>query len=251
MPSWSKRRKIMYGGAVAIFLIGVIGIPTFRYFYQAPTCSDGKKNGDEKGIDCGGSCQRLCQSDFLAPDVAWTRFEELAPGLYNLATYIINPNTSGEAKDVPYQMSVYDSKGASIIETRSIVTLPPHRNTLAFQSAVSVGKRTPARVLFEFTSPPDWYRSSDTLSAISVVDKKYSEDETGSSLSVALKNSSPYAIGRISVYAILYDKDGNSLGFSKTILDEIPALGSVTAPFTWSVNRQGKVISIEVLPVAE
>jgi len=28
-------------------------------------------------------------------------------------------------------------------------------------------------------------------------------------------------------------------------------LGSVQAPFTWQENRRGKVISIEVLPVAE
>jgi len=81
--------------------------------------------------------------------------------------------------------------------------------------------------------------------------KKYLEDELGSSLTVVMKNTSVYPLSDIGVYAILYDKDGNALGFSKTLLDEIPAQGSSLAPFTWPVNRKGAVISIEILPVAE
>ena len=38
---------------------------------------------------------------------------------------------------------------------------------------------------------------------------------------------------------------------SKTIVDGIDGLGLVDAPFTWAENHQGKVVSIEVLPVAE
>ena len=68
---------------------------------------------------------------------------------------------------------------------------------------------------------------------------------------VTLNNASVYLIGRMSVYAILYDKSGNALGFSKTIVDEILPRSSTLAPFTWPVDRKGEVISIEVLPVQE
>lgn len=251
MSSWSKRRKTLYTTVVAIVVIGFIIVPGFYFFYKSPTCSDGIRNGNEQGTDCGGSCERLCQSAFLAPSLAWTRFEEVAPSLYNVAAYIVNPNTSAEAVNVPYRIILYDDRGVIITDTRGSVTLPPHRNTLAFQGAINVGKRIPAKALFEFTSAPNWYKHSDQLAAIAIGEKKYVDDESGSSLTVSLKNTSVYSLVNISVYAVLYDKDGNALGFSKTVLDEIPPQSSVIAPFTWPINRQDKVISIEVLPVAE
>ena len=249
--SWAKRRKTLYATIVAILLVGAVIVPTFLYLYTAPSCTDGAMNGNEQGIDCGGSCQKLCQSAFLSPSVAWTRFEELAPKLYNVAAYIINPNTDAEAKDVPYRMAIYDSRGVVITEFTGKVTLPPHRNTLAFQGAVQVGERVPAKVLFEFTSAPDWNKKTDTLLPLMVIDKKYTEDTSGSSLLVQLRNTSVRDIPNIAVYTVLYDGEGNALGFSKTYVDNVKAQGTEIAPFTWPLDRKGSVISIEVLPVAE
>jgi len=251
MDSWSKRRKKMIAYGIAAFAVLVIGFPSFFYLYKAPTCFDSRQNGGEQGVDCGGRCSRLCQSAFLAPSVAWTRFEEVAPGLYNIASYIVNPNTDGKAVAVPYKMSIYDDRGMLITVETGSVTLPPHRNTLAFKGAVSVSNSKPAKVSFEFTAPPDWYRGADPLRSIRVSGKDYSEDQTGSSLSVTLGNDNIVPLDNISVYVVLYDVDGNALGFSKTLVDEIPANGKAIAPFTWGVERQGRVVSIEVLPVAE
>jgi hypothetical protein len=251
MSSWSQRRKSVYAVVIFIIVVGVIGVPGFYLFYQAPTCTDRVMNGNEQGVDCGGSCQRLCQTSFLQPSLAWTRFEQVAPGLYNLAAYIVNPNIEAEALNVPYHLALYDDRGVLITDTTGRVTLPPHRNTIAFQGAVNVGKRVPSKALFEFTAAPDWHKKKDVLAAIAVGDKKYAEDSLGSSLIVTLKNTSVYPIVNVGVYTVLYDKDNNALGFSKTFVDEIPPKGSALAPFTWPVDRKGAVISIEVLPVSE
>ncbi|MEK7610102.1 MAG: FxLYD domain-containing protein [Patescibacteria group bacterium] len=251
MSSWSKRRKKIYATIIVVFFVGVIVIPAFIIFYRAPTCFDGGQNGNEKGVDCGGSCQRLCQNSFLSPSLAWTRFEEVAPSLYNIAAYIVNPNIEGEAINVPYHLVLYDDRGVLITDTNGLVTLPPHRNTLAFQGAVNVGKRIPAKALFEFTAEPNWHKRVDSLSSMAIGKKNYTEDDAGSALTVNVKNVSVYPLTNISIYVVLYDKNGNALGFSKTLIDEIPPKGSMIAPFTWPLNRQGKVISIEVLPVVE
>jgi hypothetical protein len=251
MASWSQKRKLIYGGSIAVILAAAIFLPAFFFFYKAPTCFDGVKNGYEQGVDCGGSCQRLCPSAFLAPNVAWTRLEQVAPSLYNVAAYIVNPNPNAGAASVPYHVILYDAQGIEITEYAGAVTLPPRRNTIAFNGAVSTGKRIPTRALFQFTAPPNWLVQTDPLSAIAVGDKKYVEDAYGASLAVTLKDTSVEPLGRTSVYVVLYDKDGNAIGFSKTIIDTIPGLGSATAPFTWSSSFNGAVISIEVLPVAE
>ena len=251
MSSWSQRRKLIYSSSAMLLIVLVIGVPAFFFFYKSPTCSDGIRNGDETGVDCGGSCQRLCQSAFLVPVVAWTRLENVAPGLYNVAAYIQNLNTNAVAVSVPYHVIIYDSQGVEITEYTGNITLPPHRNTLAFNGAVNMGKRIPVKALFEFTQAPNWRTAADPLVALSIGDKKYSEDSSGTSLLVTLNNTSVNQISSTDVYVVLYDKDGNALGFSKTVVNNIPAYGSTVAPFTWPTSFNRKVISIEVLPVAE
>jgi hypothetical protein len=251
MASWSEKRKFIYASVAVLFVIGVVGVPAFLLLYSAPTCFDNKKNGNEKGVDCGGKCTRLCQDSFLPPSVAWTRLERVVPGVYNSVAYIINPNTEGEARDVPYHMAIYDQNGMLIIDQKGMVTIPPHRNTLAFAGLIRTGNSIPSKVLFEFTARPDWYKKTDTLSTILITEKDYIEEGESSSLRVVLKNDSVKNIGKLNVYAVLYDNAGNAIGFSKTIVDEIRAGSTVTAPFTWNTNRNGEVVSIEVLYVAE
>lgn len=252
MSSWSRHRKLSVAAIVLLLLIAAVAVPAFLLFYKAPSCFDGAENGSETGIDCGGRCERLCQDNFLPASVAWTRFEELAPGLLNVAAYIVNPNTEGEAKNVPYKLALYDGKGILIGEYNGTVNIPPHRNTLAFQTALQIGRSIPSKALFEFTAPPDWRKEADPLKSLSIGNKDYNEEGDASSLSVTLRNVSvSKSLGRMSVYTVLYDVGGNAIGFSKTIVDEIAPEESVIAPFTWPRSRQGRVVSIEVLPVAE
>lgn len=251
MSSWSSRRKTIYGGTLTILILGVIAIFVFPLVYKAPTCSDGIKNGDELGIDCGGSCQKLCQSAFIPPSTRWVDFEQLAPGIYNVAAYIVNSNPNGQASNVPYHIVLYDKKGIEIVDVPGIVNIPSHRNTLAFLSQVSTGKSIPYRASFEFKSAPDWNKGADQLGSLVIADKKYEDNNLGSSLDVKIRNTSVYPIGRLSVYAVLSDVDKNVVGFSKTVVDGIDPESETSASFTWPTNRQGSVISIEVLPVAE
>ena len=251
MASWSQRRKLIYSSGVVVIILVLIGLPTFFYFYKAPTCSDGIQNGSETGVDCGGSCQRLCQNAFLTPVVAWTRLENISTGLYNVAAYIQNLNTNAVALSVPYHVIVYDDQGIEITEYTGTVTLPPHRNTLAFNGAISMGKRIPAKAFFEFTQSPNWQTAIDPIAALVIGNQKYNEDSNSASLSVTLNNSSVNQIPKTDVFVVLYDKKNNAIGFSKTIVNNVPAYGSTVAPFTWPTSFGGKVISIEVLPVAE
>jgi hypothetical protein len=251
MASWSSRRKLTYALIVVFALLVFIVVPAFLVFYKAPTCFDGKMNGNETGFDCGGSCARLCQSAFLPPRVEWggAKFERLADGLYNVAAYIVNPNMTGAAVDVPYKMALYDDRGILITERAGKVTLYPHRNSLAFQTAVDVDKRVPTKATFEFTSPPNWFKSTDNLWGLAVLDKKYQEDDIGSSLEVTLENTTLIPYEDVQVSVVLYDIDGNAIGFSQTRIDALASKNSrEIAPYTWPVTRNGRVTTIEVIP---
>lgn len=254
MATWASRRKLIYALILIGVLIVLVGLPLFKIFYKAPTCFDVRQNGNETGVDCGGSCRLLCQSAFIPPRIEWggAKIEKVADGLYNAASYVVNPNISGAAVNVPYKISLYDSEGLLIVEKNGVVTLYARRNALAFQTGINTGKRIPTKATFEFTAAPVWFKSADLLEGISVIDKKYLEDESGSSLEVVLENKTLVTFNDVQVSVILYDTDGNAIGFSQTKIDTIGAKNArEVAPYTWPINRQGKVASIEVIPSIE
>ena len=251
MASWSSRRKFTYGSVVIGGIILIVGLPTFLLFYKAPTCADGKQNQGEDGIDCGGPCVKLCPSSFLPPEVIWTRSEPVAPGLYNVGAYIVNNNLNGAAYNVPYEMQLFDADGILITNKSGSITIPPHRNTIAFQGSISTEKRTPAKTIITLGSA-QWVSASDELGNLAITDKKYSEDQNSSSLQVTLANNGLTAYKNLTVYVVLYDANSNAIDFSRTVIDSVPANGgSIVAPFTWPVSHNGQVVSIEVLPVLE
>ncbi len=255
MASWATRRQFTYVTVALIALLVVIGLPAFKIFYKAPTCSDGIQNQGEQGIDCGGPCRTLCQSSFLPAVIVWTDTQMISPGLYNLAAYIENPNITGAAVNVPYEFSVYDNQGILITQQQGVMDIPANRNTLAFIGAVDMGKRIPAKggVTFQFTQAPLWKKAHDTLSDLNYPTPIYSEDSSSSvpsaSLQVAITNQGLIPVDNITVFAILKDINNNEIDFSKTTIDEIVAGGKYVAPFTWPYSHKGAVVSEEILPV--
>lgn len=252
MASWAAKRKLTYASIIILVIAGIAIYSFLHFFYKAPTCFDGIQNGNEAGVDCGGSCNRLCQSAFLPPRIEWggAKLEKLADGLYNAAAYVVNPNINGGAVRVPYKMSLYDEKGLLIVDRFGEMTLYPRRNSIAFQTAIDTAQRVPTKATFEFTAAPVWYKAVDNLEGITVIDKKYKEDENGSSLEVILENKNLLAYENMLVGVVLYDGNGNTVGFSQTRLDILPGRnGREIAPYTWPIGRNGKVTSIEVLPI--
>lgn len=240
----------MYGTIVVLIIIGAIGLPAFIFLYKAPTCSDGKKNQDELGIDCGGSCSKLCADRFLEPRVTWSRADNVAPSVYNLASYVINPNIDVEARAVPFTINVYDKTGLFILSQKGFMDIPAHRNTLAFVPGINLGSRMPSRITFQFDAKPNWVKAnSSKLLPVDVGNIVYEEDVAGGNLTAEIKNPSLLPIGPIVFYAIMYDEDGNVLGFSRTDIDGLKAGAVESIGFTWPTKRTLPVVRKEIIPI--
>ena len=263
MATWSTKRRWSYISILTFIILVLIVIPGFFTFYKSPTCFDGVQNEGEFGIDCGGPCQKLCQSAFLPAKILWSDSEVIAPGTYNLAAYIQNPNIYGVAVNVPYTFSFFDDQGVLITQVHGTMVSPPNRDTLAFAGAVKVGARIPAKngVTFTFDRDPIWIKAFDSLGNISIGTPEYKENSVTSSaasqggvgayLQVPIGNRALVPYTGVTVFAVLYDRNGNHVGFSKTYLDEIPAASEKIAPFTWPYSFAGSVASEEILPVVD
>lgn len=58
LMTWALKRQIFYIGILllVIFIFGFLLISSS--LNRTPSCTDGRKNGDETGVDCGGGDAR-------------------------------------------------------------------------------------------------------------------------------------------------------------------------------------------------
>lgn len=248
MSSWSTRRRLAYFLALIIAIALIAASVFFVLFYKAPTCFDGKQNGSERGVDCGGSCTRLCPADFAAPKIQWAYSQKVVSGVYNSLAYVENPNPSVEATNLDYVFRLYDTSGVLVAERTGSAFVPAGQKLAIFEGGIRTGERIPYRTTFEFTSEPAW-RQGAQLSKLRVVSVDASEGVSPRA-EARVKNEATFTQGPLDAFIVLYDVNGNRVAFSKTVVDSIAAGQTATLSYTWPEAFLKPIVKKEVLLVA-
>lgn len=213
-------------------------------FSAPPLCTDGKQNGDEHGVDCGGSCSVLCKGEARAPVVLWARAFETAPQAYTAAAYIQNNNLDAGARRVGYSFQLFDADNKLVVDRAGVADLPPVSVVPIVEPGINVGNRTVARALFSFSTEPVWVKAG-VLPKLAVSNQKLVAD--ASRLEASVSNDSFNDV-RATVAAVLFDGDGVARAASKSTVS-VPARSSIPVVFTWGEPAQGVVrAEITVLP---
>ncbi len=248
--SWGTQRR----NRILLIIFIVVAVPAALWFfvfsYKAPTCFDGKKNGSEIGVDCGGNCSLLCQSQALAPYVKWERFFPVAPGIFNAVAYVENQNSNASTV-LKYKFTLFDSENAILAEKVGTARLLARENIPIVSGQLSTGKATPTRISFEITNKLVWNNQPPRELKILVEDEKLTEEEKQTSVIAKLSNIGLERILDISAFVILYDRNDNSVGVSSTYVDKINPNESKNIVFTWPRNFGGEVVRFEIIPLYE
>lgn len=230
--TWSKRRQmIILGGLILIFFL-VFGTIGYTFLHQAPTCSDNKKNQDEKGIDCGGVCSRICLLDTKSLTIEWVRLFKTREGLYSAVARVNNPATNSIAKDVPYTFSLKDQTG-KIVATRSGTVFIPARDTFVVFEGTIATEANPQTVTFQFDEKPDWTRSNYIQPEITILEKELINLDTSPRLIATISNPNIVDVENLTLSALIYDDQGNAVQVSQTYMSKIEAGATTKATFTW------------------
>jgi hypothetical protein len=111
-----KGQKVYYKGLEVKTLSGTPQV--------SPTCNDGIQNGDETGVDCGGSCS-TCSVDFVAtvtaPD-AIANESDLSIGYYQIC--LDRANDTGSDMIIDYDLSGTGVAGTNYVGLSGSVTIP-------------------------------------------------------------------------------------------------------------------------------
>jgi hypothetical protein len=231
--SWSQKRKFIYLGSIFIFLFIVVGVPAFLHYYKAPTCFDGKQNQTELGVDCGGSCVLLCEVQYVDLNVLWSRFTKVTDGYYNVLAYIENPNLNAGAANLKYTFKLYDRDGILLAQRFGVTSAPANKILTVFEPDMFTGNLVPARVDFSFTTQPIWLRQQSREVGLSTNELVVSREDTSPRLTATLTNKTVDIVRKIEAVAVVYNTDGNTIAFSRTIVENLGDKESRQINFNW------------------
>jgi len=234
MASWAAKRRFLYISLALAALLILAAVPVFFLVYKVPTCSDGRQNQGEFGVDCGGPCERLCRLQALQPLVLWSRSFRVGEGVYNALAVIENPNLDRAASGVPYLFRFYDEEGILIAERAGETDIAPAGLLPVFEGAVVVNQRRVVRTTFEFTEDPLWRVSPVARpSIVRAVSTKLASASSSPRLTAVIRNTSLEAIPPFDIVVVLSGADGNAVAVSRTLVDGLPAEGDATVVFSW------------------
>lgn len=231
MLGWSTRRRLIYFTSITALLL-VLGVVLLVVIKPAPSCIDGKKNQDEVGIDCGGSCSRVCPQEIRDVKVVWTRIFNVADKRYDAATLIENPNRAHGAKELKYNLRVLDANNLLISIRAGSIFLNPGESYLVYDNRLTVGNRVPARAVFIIDEAPVWQKVARAMPPLTLTVKKFTNTPTPELL-VEVENKSLLELNNITVSALLSNKQQNALAVSSTVVERLMPEGKQEIVFTW------------------
>jgi len=249
--TWAGERRLIVLSILGAILVAFIVIILIATFYKSPTCTDGVRNQNEQGIDCGGSCSYLCTANEEPPTVLFTKAIPSGVGRLDVVALVENKNATAAAKDVPYTITIY-SFGQSLIQRVSgTLDLPPAGSVPVFVPGIASGKQAVETSFLSIDgSAVRWYSlTSDPRILPSVSDIVLAGSTSSPRVMATLSNSDVAPMENVGVIAIVRDFSGNAIGASATLIQTIQALGKATATFTWNAPFDGIPVSIQVLPV--
>lgn len=233
--TWAGKRRFQYLGGLFLFIALIVFWVLYPVIFSKPTCTDGKMNGTETGIDCGGTCSLMCKADVSDPLVLWSRAFHVTSSAYNLVAIIENPNTNSAIKSASYEFQVFDTDNKMIGRREGTTFLPPNQQFAIFEPRFDAGNSQVKHVLFRFTSDLVWYKRNPTINTLPIfVDNKvFNTNENSSTLTAVMNNESIYDLPPFDAVAIFYDADRNAINASKTHKEGLGTNSKITLTFTW------------------
>jgi len=250
--TWALKRQIFYV-TILILVISVFGfLIIYPKLNKPPTCFDGRQNGDETGIDSGGSCLKADPEKVNDVSILWSRAFQVIPGRYNAVAYIVNHNKNTAVEKVNYRFRFADKNNVYIGKREGSTFIPPGGNFVVFEPGIDIGNSIPVYSTFEFTQMPTWLQVPDTKInqlKVNISNIELKDVDTLPKLSAVIKNNSLFTITDVGVIAILYDANRNAISTSRTYLNKLLPLQGSDIHFTWPEPLPGVVVEQEIIPM--
>lgn len=247
---WSFVRKLKVIGLVGAVVIGLFFLLFWNALFPAPTCFDGKKNADERGEDCGGSCALYCPADMRDVRVLSARAFPIATGVVHAAAFLEQTNREAGIRSVGYEFTFFDAEGKEITRREGKTSIGAFGKFAITETLIEVPS-IPAYTTFRFVEVPIWERLPAILAYPSITSKNAVSTSypLGTRVTATIENSTAFSFSDTPVTVLVYGDDGNVQAMSTTKVGLLPAEGEVPLIATWPFRFREPVSKIEILPL--
>lgn len=230
---WAFWRRVQYGAGVGVVLLIIFTGAYFKFFYTTPTCFDGRQNGGERGVDCGGACSRVCALGVIPPIVRWAQAFRVTEGQYNAVAYVENRNRGVGMPALSYTFTLYDDRGA-VITTRSGTTpLPPDGLYPIFEGRIATGGKVPARTFIELAPADNWQGAAKGREQFEVRSRELVGADGRPRLNTVIYNTSLEEEQNMEIVATIFDARGKALTASQSVIPRFAGREEQQVVFTW------------------
>jgi Mg-chelatase subunit ChlD len=235
MNEWASRRKMVYLAGAVLVLATIASLIFFKVWHEEPTCNDGMMNGDEKGIDCGGSCTLLCSSATIEPIVKWgPRYFEALPKVWSAIVYVENPNVDARAVYAPYTFTFYDERGTVIAKREGATVLPKAKTVGIFEGSISMDNNSkPKRAVFELGQRMVWQNDRGEESHLRITHTPILSLASSPRVEASVSNTGIEELNNIELIVSIFDGSDNTIAASRTFIDRLKRNETAQAFFTW------------------
>lgn len=244
---WARSRRLTVIGILVLAVISILLILGFAIFYKTPTCTDTKMDGDETGIDCGGSCTTVCSAEAQKASVRFARILQQS-GRNDLIAYIDNPNVNAYAKQADLLVDIYSQDGHAF-QKQAHLALPANTATPLF--ITNIANAAVQQVFVSFaSSSPVWTKGTGGTEAMPKASNVVvSNTDTHPNVAATVTNPIAYPEHNVPFVATIFANDGTVIAASQTVVPLIPAQGTAQAVFTWNEPFSAPYARIEIVPI--
>ena len=230
---WAFWRRVEYAIAfLVVFSLGGTGL-YYLFGYTAPTCFDSVQNADERAIDCGGSCMRMCAFDISAPTALWADSFKVIDGQYNAVAYIENRNVNIGTPALTYTIKLYDAQGV-ITERSGTTVLPPDSVYPIFEGRILTGDRIPTKTAITFNDTDAVWQAGEAGREQFTLEKRdLVNADSKPRLTAELRNNSLDEAQDVEIVATIFDVSGKPLTTARTVVPYFKGRTTESVVFTW------------------
>lgn len=230
---WAIRRRLSIVGIIIAFLMVTVIIPYAYTHREIPSCTDGKQNQGEHGVDCGGPCAIFCKNEAKDLSVLWTKVFPIRAGDYDVVAYVENPNFEVGIQKFTYTTKLFDSNGEVIVSRESEGFARPSERFTLFTGGLLTGDKIPTNASIEINQNFDWVSTIKSPTLFSVTDKELTSADQKPKLTALIHNLTPDTYRNVDVSSIIYDSKNNPIGVSNTTVEKLSGGGEENLIFTW------------------
>jgi hypothetical protein len=239
------RRLVIASIFLAVFAL--LGYGTRQLTQAPPTCTDGIKNGNEEGVDCGQfACQNYCEPDLDPPQIVSTKLIKAEMDDYDFVAQILNEHKDFGASEVSYELSLINAEGKELLKREGLFYILPGQTKYLILPHLTT-ETTVADIKFDIKTAK--WQKIDSLEGMNLVVRR--EDfmpGREANLDAVIFNDSDFDFDTVDIDVILRNPNGDIIAVNKSELNTVKARTERSFRATWPFQIPGSVDKIEIFP---